>query len=101
MKKLFWILFITPSFYSQDILMTNKTKLHIPIRTVNSDSVVITYNDGFYVKPIDMCKVKSLNFWNLQVGTYDLMVYFDGEIVEEKCIEIIPIKYTLAKSKSN
>lgn len=87
--------------YGQDMLMTNKTRLNIPIRTIVSDSVLITYNDGFYLPPISMNKVKSINFWNLQVGTYDLMVYSRGEIVEEKCIEIIPARLNLVTTKNN
>ena len=101
MKHLIWALFICPIFYGQDVLMTNKTRLNIPIRKLNSDSVVITYNDGFYIHPIDMTGVKSINFWNLQTGIYDLMVYSKGEIVEEKCIEIIPARGSLVINKSN
>ena len=46
--------------YGQDMLMTNKTRLNIPIRSTISDSVVITYNDGFYLPPIGMDKVKNI-----------------------------------------
>lgn len=101
MKKFFWILFISPMIYGQDMLMTNKTRLNIPIRSTVSDSVVITYNDGFYLPPIGMDKVKNIKFWNLQVGIYDLIVYSRGEIVEEKCIEIIPTRQNLVTIKND
>ena len=48
-----------------------------------------------------MDKVKNIKLWNLQVGTYDLIVYSRGEIVEEKCIEIIPTRLNLVTIKND